>query len=784
MTSLTISTGKTLIALIMAVLFLSSCSDKKEAQHSDSLPASSEQAISYHDSIQPIFNKYCVACHACYDSPCQLNLQSADGLLRGAHQSGVYNGARIDNAEPTRMGIDAESVQQWRAKGFISVVETIDGNHSIMHQALLAGQNTKLTANAKLPEDIPIGIKNKYQCITSAESAAWSEMASSVGMPLGVTGMTEKESTQLLKWLTSGFVVDASPNDSLDNDSINKWETLLNNLKPKNSLVSRWVYEHLFMAHLYFDKSGSSKSINNQSFYRLVRSSTAAGKPIKEIPTRRANDAINTEFFYRFKPLHKVIVHKTHIVFPLTDNTYNTITEDFISSDWTVSKLPLYDENFSSNPLKTFSDIPAKARYRFMLNHAEYFVRTFIRGPVCRGQVATDVIRDNFWVLFQSPEHDPLVMDKDYYNSASNSLALPIGSKTDISLPSNLMKFSALQNDYISQKQAIYKRLMPRGQSIKNLWAGNENAMLTVFRHHDNAVVNAGWVGAIPKTIWVMDYANLERSYYNLVVNFDVFGNVSHQLQTRLYFDLIRNEAEQHFLSYIPSHKRKSVFSDWYQDLGIVKNWLSYESVDLESKTQIKYKTKQPVHEFANLVLERFSDINQTNADSINRCNGSCKGMSSVDRKWSEIASIKASNLPVLDFLPNLTVIRLYESDPLSIKDRLFFSLIRNRDHSNVAFMFGESLRYQADNDTLTIVPKIMSSYPNYMFNVARTELDEFIKELKNIEGKSDFEKLVGSWGVRRSHPDFWFLFHDMTTFDEEKGFATGIYDLSRYLNL
>ncbi|MDT9136206.1 fatty acid cis/trans isomerase, partial [Escherichia coli] len=40
-----------------------------------------------------------------------------------------------------------------------------------------------------------------------------------------------------------------------------------------------------------------------------------------------------------------------------------------------------------------------------------------------------------------------------------------------------------------------------------------------------------------------MDYPLLERTYYQLVVNFDVFGNVSHQGQTRLYFDLIRNGA-------------------------------------------------------------------------------------------------------------------------------------------------------------------------------------------------------------------------------------------------
>lgn len=35
-------------------------------------------AISYTRDIQPIFTEKCVACHACYDSACQLNLGSAE----------------------------------------------------------------------------------------------------------------------------------------------------------------------------------------------------------------------------------------------------------------------------------------------------------------------------------------------------------------------------------------------------------------------------------------------------------------------------------------------------------------------------------------------------------------------------------------------------------------------------------------------------------------------------------------------------------------------------------
>jgi hypothetical protein len=45
-----------------------------------------------------------------------------------------------------------------------------------------------------------------------------------------------------------------------------------------------------------------------------------------------------------------------------------------------------------------------------------------------------------------------------------------------------------------------------------------------VFRNFDNATVVKGFVGAVPKTLWVMDYPMLERTYYELVVNYDVFG--------------------------------------------------------------------------------------------------------------------------------------------------------------------------------------------------------------------------------------------------------------------
>ena len=73
-------------------------------------------AISYTRDIQPILTEKCVACHACNDAACQLNLGSAEGATRGASKVPVYKGDRVDAVEPTRIFYDADGQQEWRLR--------------------------------------------------------------------------------------------------------------------------------------------------------------------------------------------------------------------------------------------------------------------------------------------------------------------------------------------------------------------------------------------------------------------------------------------------------------------------------------------------------------------------------------------------------------------------------------------------------------------------------------------------------------------------------------------
>ena len=738
-------------------------------------------AISYTRDVQPIFTEKCVACHACYDSPCQLNLGSGEGASRGANKSLVYDGERSQAAAPTRLFYDAVGKRAWQQKGFYSVLDAQGGQASLMARMLELGHKTPWPPNAKLPEDIVLGLSRENTCAMPAEFDGYASTHPNQGMPLAVTGLTDQQYQTLQRWLASGAPIDEqglvpSAKESLQ---VVQWENLLNSPGARQSLVGRWLYEHWFLAHIYF-KDGEPGH-----FFQWVRSRTPTGQPIDMVKTRRPNDDPGSQFYYRLWPVQGVIVHKTHITYPLSAAKMARVKSLFYSGNWQATALPGYGPQSRANPFATFEAIPAQARYQFMLDNAEYFVRTFIRGPVCRGQIATDVIRDNFWALFQAPEHDLYITDPNYRGQATPLLAMP-GQNDDVgSVLSLWHDYRDKRNEYEALRRDSYADVP--APSWSTLWAGNDNALLSIFRHFDSAAVTKGLIGEVPQTMWLFDYPLLERTYYQLAVNFDVFGNVSHQAQTRLYFDLIRNGAEQNFLRLMPADSRDGYLDDWYQSSGKFKMWLDYETIDNDKPTALKLDEKDPKRDFAMQLLARYGDLN-ANPDPINRCDGAYCSRPNIDpelqnaeQALSALTARPAAGLRVIDQLPEATMLRIESSSGT----RVVYSLLRNRAHSNVAFLLGESLRYQPGLDTLTIFPGVLSSYPNFMFNIPAREVPAFVAAMENAKDADHFEKVVERWGIRRSHPQFWQYFHDLSRYiHETEPVEEGVLDMNRYENL
>ncbi|AUG02910.1 peptidylprolyl isomerase [Pseudomonas sp. 09C 129] len=738
-------------------------------------------AISYTRDIQPIFTEKCVACHACYDSACQLNLGSGEGAARGASKIPVYDGERSKAQTPTRLFYDASGKHAWQGMGFYSVLDAQGSQAALMARMLELGHKTPLQPNAKLPDNIVLGLNRENMCAQPAEFDGYARAHPREGMPLAVTGLTDQQYQTLQRWLASGAPIDEQglAPSAREAMQVLQWENLLNAPGARESLVARWLFEHWFLAHIYFEGGEPGH------FFQWVRSRTPSGQPIDLINTRRPNDDPGTQVYYRLWPVQGVIVHKTHITYPLSAAKMARIKTLFYSGDYQVTALPGYGPGRRANPFETFEAIPAKARYQFMLDNAEYFVRTFIRGPVCRGQIATDVIRDNFWALFQAPEHDLYITDPAYRGQATPLLAMP-GQNDDVgSVLSLWLAYRDKRNEYEILRRDSYADAPP--PSWSTLWAGNDNALLSIFRHFDSASVTKGLIGEVPQTMWLFDYPLLERTYYQLAVNFDVFGNVSHQAQTRLYFDLIRNGAEQNFLRLMPAGTREEFLDDWYQNSGKFKMWLDYESIDDDKASALVLDEKDPKRDFANQLLNRYGDLN-ARPDPINRCDGAYCSRPNIDpalqnaeQALSGLVSRPAAGMRVIDLLPEATMLRIQAPSG----KRVFYSMLRNRAHSNVAFLLGESLRYQPGLDTLTIYPGVLSSYPNFMFNIPAGQVPEFVAEMENAKDAHRFEKIVERWGIRRSHPQFWQYFHDQTQYIlETDPKEAGVLDMNRYENL
>ena len=131
----------------------------------------SDVGQNYINTVQPILDKRCVVCHGCYDAPCQLKLSSPAGIERGASKALVYNGTRMLDTPTTRLGIDAQSPDEWRELGFFSVLNdrnqtpAINLQRSALYQSLKLKKQHPLPKGRILPDDFSFALCAHYEPI-------------------------------------------------------------------------------------------------------------------------------------------------------------------------------------------------------------------------------------------------------------------------------------------------------------------------------------------------------------------------------------------------------------------------------------------------------------------------------------------------------------------------------------------------------------------------------------------------------------------------------------------
>ncbi len=805
-----------LVIFSLLLIFIGSCStlpnfeklygpDAPKNRILSSKSMKENKYISYSHEVQPILNQRCAVCHSCNDAPCQLNFTSIEGVDRGLSKFPVYNGSRLLSQEPTRLGIDASSAKQWREKDFSPILNERRSNiqvnldNSLLYKVLTAKRSHEfITKNGQLPAKYGIGeeLINDESFVhsqTCPDIEQYSEFAldnPQWGMPFVLPALSNKEFKTIETWLEQGAY--AEPDKPLSKKlkkQVNKWEAFLNGKSNKEQLMSRYIYEHLFVGHIYFE------GISDRQFFMLQRSKTPPGQAIELITTIRPyNNPGVDKVYYRLKRYDRTVVDKTHMPYAFSDKRMVRYKELFLKPSYTVAELPSYNEQLAANPFKTFKAIPPNKRYQFLLDDAKFFISGFIKGPVCRGSIALSVIDDHFWVVFLDPRKNVNNQDSEFLARESSDLGLPIEDGDNASVLSVWLTYEKKNSQYLMAKLNYFKKNIreDKGFGLNEIWDGdgeNDNAALTIYRHYDSATVLNGFVGEVPKTGWIIDFPLFERIYYLLVAGYNVYGKVGHQLSTRIYMDFLRREGEYNFLLFLPKNKRFEVYKSWYQGTGDL-NHLKKTLKDLKIKheSNIVYKTTDVKKEFYQKLADYLNKAKTFQLDMINRCDDfpiECHKFDlsnqakKVHNALTELSSISGF---ITNVFPNVTFMRVKVDG--SVKNDLVYTIIRNKFYLNNASLLSTDKLRVMDKDTLDIIPGFVGSYPNFFIEINFNDIEKFVAEYKEIKNKSTYELLINKYGIRRSNPDFWKLsdwFYKKYQYDSPVN--ASLFDLNRYKN-
>ena len=746
---------------LLLILFLSGCG--MAVKHLDNLYGTAtvqdrmveletEEGELFAQQIRPILDNRCVVCHGCNDAPCQLKLSSPEGIDRGYSRERVYNAARLTAAMPTRLFEDAQSTEQWRTKGFSPVLnerqQSIEANLqlSLMSKFLQLKQDIPLPQTDILPAEYDFSLDRAQVCPGIENFTRFADDHPSWGMPYGLPRLSDSEHIILQAWLASGAKMSSpAPLDDQQQQMVDAWESFLNQDSNKHRLMSRYIYEHLFLQHLYFSEQPGG------TFFNIVRSRTPPGQTVERITTIRPyEDPGVGSFYYRLVREKATILDKTHIPYLMDNQRMARWQALFIDADFEIDTLPGYEAGLTSNPFITFKDYPVKTRYQFLLDDAQLFIMGFIKGAVCRGNVALNVIDDRFWVFFIDPNLVSEKLHAEFLKVQGNNLRLPDEKGSSASL-FTWLEYAKLENQYFKAREKFRIDKLRENPDLLNLnavWDGegtNTNASLTVFRHLDNASVVQGLVGEPPKTAWIMDYIQFERIHYLLVAGYDPFGNAGHQLSTRLYMDFLRFEGEFNFVSFLPPDNRFEELNYWYRNVdGGIRDYVNSTPEQAFFPTGIKYQTSDYKQELYRQLRQHLSPVIPHNYDlsSSNIGDGDLRAL-------KQLADVSGKTT---SFLPEVVFIRLTD-----IRDNeYFYTLIHNRGFLNVTSLFNDAKYRVPDEDNLTLVTGFIGAYPNAFWDVRSSELNDLLERVRTLGSESDYSKLMDNYGVRRTSEHFW----------------------------
>ncbi|MGR9037876.1 MAG: fatty acid cis/trans isomerase, partial [Gammaproteobacteria bacterium] len=241
--------------------------------------------------------------------------------------------------------------------------------------------------------------------------------------------------------------------------------------------------------------------------------------------------------------------------------------------------------------------------------------------------------------------------------------------------------------------------------------------------------------------------------------------------------------AEDNFLRFMPAKQRQAIYESWY--IGRKGLRTADALFNIGHETRVNFQTADYKKEFFDQIRQRLGKAAGAE-DHINDCRQlPCSNANAtavrqqVDNEMRSLAKLKGHEI---EALPEMSLLRVKTDDP---KDDFVYTLLIDKAYSNISKILSDGSSRLPENDSITVVPGFVGSYPNFFFAVDKNELGEFITAIRNAQGESGLEQLYGRFGVRRTDPEIW---RNADWFNEQhqkyRGLESGLLDMSRYENL
>ena len=743
-------------------------------------PAQPEGGMSYRADVQPILERRCVVCHGCYDAPCQLKLGAWEGVARGASTATVYDGGRLGAAPPTRLFVDAAQPSEWRKKDFFAVLNerapTPEANlaASVLYRSLALKRAHPLPGDAVLPKPFDFSLDRTQYCPRIDQYESYERQFPLAGMPYGLPGLDQREFDTLARWLAAGAPYEGpAPLPANVTRDVQAWEAFLNGDSPKERLMSRYLYEHLFLGILYFDADTGRRA------FRIVRSATPPGTPVALIATRRPYDDPGVpRVYYRLVPERETLLAKTHMPYALSPERMAKFRTWFLDASYEVDALPSYAVEVSSNPFVAFSAIPPDSRYRFMLDEAQYFIMNFIKGPVCRGQLAVDVIEDRFWVFFVDPKSGASEANAELIARQSSNLRLPAEWGSDSAVLRPWLQYAALETKFLQAKtRALDQALAGPGKIDLSLDLGRRRAQPE--RGADRVPplrqrVGREGAGGRPAEDGVGDRLPAVRA---------------HLLPARRRLRRVRQRrapAQQPPLHGLHAHGGRVQLPRVPAAGGARADprLLVPRRVERGEGLCVRPQRVSRPRDRHRLPHRGSAARALRHAPRAPRA-GAGAALRPLDRGGRSLAAGPAGARR-----------RARGEHGLAARGRRSCAWTTRRArrngspccatpaHSNVSHIFLEGSELLPAENTLTVVAGFIGAYPNAIYRVRRADLPALTAAIRGLASEGDYRKLADRFAVRRTDPAFWAASDAMNdAYAQSMPLEAGLFDYNRLEN-